>query len=81
MKQIKYLIRLKIDCEWTDEELKDKGFEIYHELFDERIVIYRPLDRKTINSYDIDFWEDIESIEAFDELEQIKGQLEFEGIS
>lgn len=81
MKQIKYLIRLKIDCEWTDEELRDKGFEVYNDLFDERIVIYRPLDRKTLNSYDVDFWEDVESIEAFDELEQIKGQLKFEGIS
>ena len=78
MKQIKYLIRLKIDCELTDDELKDKGFEVCKGFLDERCVMYKPLDRKTLNSYDIDFWEDIESIEAFDELEQIKGQIKLE---
>lgn len=78
MKQIKYLMRLSIDCEYTDEELGEMGFELFRDSWGERCVMYKPLDRKTLNSYDIDFWEDIESIEAFDELEQIKGQMEVE---
>lgn len=78
MKQIKYLMRLSIDCEYTDEELREMGFELFRDSWGERCVIYRPMDRRILNSYDIDFWEFVESIEAFDELEQIKGQMEVE---
>lgn len=79
MKQIKYLMRLSIDCEYTDEELREMGFELFRDSWGERCVIYKPLDRKTLYPGDIKIWEFVESIEAFDELEQITGQLEFLG--
>lgn len=78
MKQIKYLLRLSIDCEYTDEELREMGFEFFRDSWGERCVIYRPYDRKTLHLGDIKIWEFVESIEAFDELEQIKGQTEVE---
>lgn len=78
MKQIKYLIGLGIDCEWTDKELEEVGCKVFRDYYGMRYVIYRPINRRSLDIYDIKFWEDIRTIEAFDELEQIKGQMEVE---
>ena len=78
MKQIKYLIGLGLDCEWTDKELEEVGCKVCRDCWGMRYVIYRPANGKSLGIYDIKFWEDVRTIEAFDELEQIKGQLEFE---
>lgn len=74
---MKYLLQLSDDCEWTDEEIKELRFDLIEDCYGERVVIYKPLNNKTINVSDIPFWENVECIEAFDESEQIKGQLEF----
>lgn len=79
MKQIKYLIGLGLDCEWTDKELEEVGYKVCRDSWGMRYVIYKPLDRKTLYPGDIKIWEFVESIEAFNELEQIKGQLEVLG--
>ena len=78
MKQIKYLIGLGLDCEWTDKELEEVGCKVCRDCWGMRYVIYRPANGKSLGIYDIKFWDDVRTIEAFDELEQIKGQLEFE---
>lgn len=74
---MKYLLQLSDDCELTDEEIKELGFDLIVDCYGERLVIYKPLDNKTINIGDIPFWKYVEIIEVFDESEQIKGQLEF----
>lgn len=76
---MKYFIKLSGDCEWTDEEIKELGFEIVDNIYNERLVAYKPWYKNLIRVCDIPFWKDVESIEAFDELEQIMGQLEFLG--
>lgn len=76
---MKYFIKLSGDCEWTYEDIKELGFEIVDNIYNERLVAYKPWYKNLIRVCDIPFWKDVESIEAFDELEQIMGQLEFLG--
>lgn len=83
MKQIKYLLELKTyaswtDASWSDEQIEVLGYELYTNDLGYRYVIYKPNDKKKIHPEEIPFWKDVESIEAFDELEQIEGQLEFD---
>ena len=76
---MKYFIKLSGDCELTDEEIKELRFEIVDNIYNERLVAYKPWYKNLIRVCDIPFWKDVETIEAFDELEQIMGQLEFLG--
>lgn len=75
---MRYLLQLSDDCKLTDEEIKELGFEIVDNLYNKRLVTYKPWYKNLIRVCDIPFWKDVESIEAFNELEQIKEQLEME---
>lgn len=77
---MKYLLELKTYASWTDatwsnEQIKVLGYEVYENDLGYRYVIYKPKNEKKIYPEEIPFWKDVESIEAFDELAQIKGQL------
>ena len=76
---MKYLLELKTYSSWTNEQIKVLGYKVYENDLGYRYVIYKPKDKKKIYPEEIPFWKDVESIEAFDELAQIKGQLEFLG--
>lgn len=75
---MKYVFELSEDCELTNEELEEMGFEIVDDSYNERWVTHKPWYKNLIRVCDIPFWKDVETIEAFDELKQIVGQLEFE---
>lgn len=77
---MRYLLKLSDDCELTDEEIKELGFEIVDNLYNERSLTYKPWYKNLIRVCDIPFWKDVEAIEAFDELEQIIEQLKFEEV-
>lgn len=77
---MRYLLKLSDDCELTDEEIKELGFGIVDNLYNERSLTYKPWYKNLIRVCDIPFWKDVEAIEAFDELEQIIEQLKFEEV-
>lgn len=72
---MRYALELSVDCEWTDEEIKEYGFDLMRYFYGKRLVIYKPLNNKMINVDNIPFWGYVKTIEAFNELEQIEGQL------
>lgn len=63
----------------NENRLKESVFEFDYEEtdYEEKYIIW---DELILYPEKMNFWDCIESVEAFDELEQVKGQLGIEGL-